>query len=47
MYNATQILFGRRYKLWQPIPSIATHMENISLAPIIDWDQVVKDSEAK
>jgi hypothetical protein len=40
-----QNLFGRRYTLWQPMPSIATHMEKISLAPGIDWDQVVADSE--
>jgi len=32
-----QILFGKRWKLWVPIPSIATHMENNSLAPNIDW----------
>lgn len=25
-YNPRQVLFGRRYKLWTPNPSIATHM---------------------
>lgn len=32
-----QILFGKRWRLWVPIPSIATHMESNSLAPNIDW----------
>jgi ribosomal protein L30E len=39
-----QILFGKKYKLWQSMPSIATHMEKISLAPTINWEKVVKDS---
>jgi hypothetical protein len=39
-----QITFEKKYKLWQPIPSIATHMEKISLAPVIQWEQVVQDS---
>ncbi len=38
--NWKQILFGKRWKLWCPIPSIATHMEKKSLAPVIDWDQI-------
>ena len=32
-----QILFGKRWKLWVPIPSIATHMEINYLAPTFDW----------
>ena len=40
----SQIIFDRKYKLWQPMPSIATHMERISLAPVIKWEQVVQDS---
>ena len=39
-----QIVFGKKYKLWQPMPSIATHMEKVSLAPVIQWEQVVQDS---
>lgn len=45
LHNPFQILFGRKYKLWQPLPSIATHMEKISLAPGIDWTKVVSESE--
>jgi hypothetical protein len=33
-----QILFGRRFELWAPIPSIATHIEKAFLAPAIDWE---------
>ena len=32
-----QILFGKRWKLWVPTPSIGTHMEKAFLAPSIDW----------
>jgi hypothetical protein len=32
-----QILFGKRWKLWAPVPSIATHMNCELMAPGIDW----------
>jgi hypothetical protein len=32
-----QILFGRSYNLWNPLPSVATHMGLPFLAPTIDW----------
>jgi hypothetical protein len=32
-----QILFGKRWNLWVPIPSIATHMESNFLAPTFTW----------
>jgi hypothetical protein len=35
-----QILFGKRWKLWVPSPSIATHMEKEYLAPGVDWQQI-------
>ena len=34
-----QILFGRRYTLWVPRPSLATHMDAKLLAPGVDWPQ--------
>jgi len=40
-----QVLFGKKYKLWQPIPSIATHMEYSDLAPNIEWKDVVLSNE--
>jgi hypothetical protein len=33
-----QILFGRSYKLWSPVPSLSTHLESTCLAPVIDWN---------
>lgn len=32
-----QILFGRKLKLWAPVPGIATHLDCKALAPTIDW----------
>jgi hypothetical protein len=42
-----QILFGKRWKLWVPIPSIATHMESNNLAPNIDWLEIIKQDIEK
>jgi len=39
-YNLKQILFGKRYKLWSPIPTIATHMTKDFLSPCIDWNTI-------
>ncbi len=36
-YHWRQILFGKKWNLWCPIPSIATHMEENYLAPTINW----------
>lgn len=47
MKTGGQILGGRRYKLWQPIPSIGTHMEEISLAPNIDWNKIASRENAE
>lgn len=38
-YGWRQILFGRRYSLWIPRPSIATHMVAGLEAPGIDWQK--------
>lgn len=32
-YSARQILFGRKWKLWTPMPTIAIHMESNFLPP--------------
>jgi len=42
-YGWKQIILGKRWKLWCPIPTIATHMETLCLAPIIDWETVFKE----
>jgi hypothetical protein len=38
-FNWRQILFGRRYTLWIPVPALATHMVAALLAPYVDWKQ--------
>ncbi len=37
LFGWRQLLFGRRYSLWSPIPSVATHLQEGGLAPNIDW----------
>ena len=32
-HNAFQVAFGRRYRLWSPLPSLAVHLANRSLPP--------------
>jgi hypothetical protein len=39
LLNWRQILFGRRYTLFVPVPSIATHMDAKLLAPFVDWEK--------
>ena len=31
-----QIIFHKKYKLYCPIPSIATHLESEDIAPLVD-----------
>jgi hypothetical protein len=45
LLNWKQILFGRRYSLWVPVPSLATHMVNGLLAPYVDWRQEFLQAE--
>lgn len=32
-------LFKPKYKLWSPVPSIATHLESTGIAPGVDWQK--------
>jgi hypothetical protein len=36
-YCWKQILFGKKRKLWVPVPGIATHLDNNALSPNVDW----------
>jgi len=36
-WGFSQILFRPSFRLWSPVPSIATHMESQSLSPVVDW----------
>jgi len=37
LHGWRQILFGRRHRLWVPVPGIATHLDAHALSPGIDW----------
>ena len=39
-YCGTQILFKRKWNLWGPLPSIATHMEESFLAPTMEKEKI-------
>jgi hypothetical protein len=42
-----QILFGRRWNLWMPIPGIATHLDAGGIPPSVDWiPRITKQVEA-
>jgi hypothetical protein len=42
LYGAPQILFGKRRKLWTPVPAIATHLDFNALSPTIDWAALMR-----
>jgi hypothetical protein len=41
-FGWSQILFGKRRKLWSPVPGIATHMDFHALSPSIDWPALMQ-----
>jgi hypothetical protein len=42
IFGWSQILFGKRYKLWSPVPGIATHLDFKALSPTIDWPELMQ-----
>jgi hypothetical protein len=42
-----RILFRRRYFLWVPIPTLATHMESPDLSPLVDWQELFANSQCE
>jgi hypothetical protein len=42
LLTQNQIRQGKTWKLWVPIPTIATHMEKKFISPTIDWEIVIK-----
>jgi hypothetical protein len=44
-WGFTDVLFGRRYQLWVPMPSLGTHMESTRLSPLIDWPARFRDAK--
>ena len=43
LYCWPQILFGRRWKLWVPVPAIATHLDTNALSPNVDWHALMQN----
>ncbi|MCM8809183.1 MAG: glycosyltransferase family 2 protein [Candidatus Omnitrophica bacterium] len=41
-FGCKQLLFGKKYTLWAPQPSIATHMVNKFLAPGVNWNNFIE-----
>jgi len=39
------LFFGRRYRLWVPLPTLATHMESPCLSPVLDWQTLFAKSQ--
>jgi hypothetical protein len=37
LYCWRQILFGKKWKLWVPVPGLATHLDRNALSPGVDW----------
>ena len=44
LWGWRQILFGQRYRLWAPLPTLATHMESTCLAPGADWQNLFAEA---
>jgi len=42
-----QILFGRRYQLWSPDPSLCTHLAEGLMAPSFDWEKELQERVAE
>jgi len=40
-YCFFQVLMGRRWCLWVPIPAVATHLDQAFIAPAVDWKMIL------
>tara|TARA_B100001057_G_scaffold499678_1_gene611257 strand:- start:15757 stop:16590 length:834 start_codon:yes stop_codon:yes gene_type:complete len=47
LYCWRQIVFGKKYSLWTPIPSLGTHLDNAGIAPSINWSNVINEIDIK
>jgi len=47
VYCWRQILFGRKRRLWIPVPGIATHLDSKALSPNVDWRALMKRGESQ
>jgi hypothetical protein len=42
LHGWRQILFGKKWNIWIPIPGIATHLDANALSPGVDWVFLIK-----
>jgi len=42
-----QILFGKKWQLWIPVPGIATHLDSKALSPNVDWRALMEQSKGQ
>jgi hypothetical protein len=47
LYFWPQILFGRKWRLWAPVPAVATHLDANALAPNVDWHALMEQSKER
>lgn len=45
LYCSYQIIAGKQWQLWVPIPCIATHLDKPFIAPVVDWTKVKEKLE--
>jgi hypothetical protein len=45
LYFWSQLLFGRKWNLWVPVPAIATHLDANALSPNVDWHSLMEQQE--
>jgi GT2 family glycosyltransferase len=46
-FSPLRFFYGKRWKLWSPVPSLATHMDSEHLAPAIDWNKLFQNTKEK
>ena len=47
LYCWRQILFGRKWSLWAPIPGIATHLNSEAMSPNVDWRALMEQAKSQ
>jgi hypothetical protein len=47
LYFWRQILFGKRWTLWVPIPGVATHLDTHALSPNVDWRVLLESGKSQ
>ena len=45
LYCWRQVLFGGVWKLWVPIPAVATHLDVKALSPTVDWSTLMEKAK--